>query len=90
MKFNSQDIRNLRQLVELIEAAEAPFFVFEMDHDEVVVLDAAQARDSTPDILRNHNIPQQRSDDLRRPAAVAAAAAAEPAQATSGGAAATA
>lgn len=61
-------MRNLRQLVDMIEAAtEAPFFVFEMDHDEVVVLDAAAARASTPDILRTHNIPQQRSVDLTRP-----------------------
>lgn len=86
MKFNGQDIQNLRQLVELIEAADSPFFVFELDHDEVVVLDAAEARASTPDILRNHNIPQQCSDDLRQPPppAVATAEDAAPPAAASG------
>lgn len=75
MKFNGQEVRNLQQLVNMIEAAgEAPFFVFEMDHDEVVVLDAAQARASTAEILRTHNIPQQLSQDLRQPQDGAAAA----------------
>eukprot|EP00892_Ulva_mutabilis_P000486 jgi/Ulvmu1/10438/UM062_0035.1 len=75
MKFNGQKVQNLQQLVDMIEAAsESRFFVFEMDHDEVVVLDAKHARASTAEILRTHNIPQQLSQDLRRPGAAAAAA----------------
>jgi hypothetical protein len=60
-------VTNLRQLVHLVHEAVrggAPFFVFQLEFDEVVVLDAAEALASTPEILRVHNIPKAMSRDL--------------------------
>ena len=45
IKFNGQPVKNLMQLVRMIQAAEGEeFLVFDLDHDEVLVLDGKQVR----------------------------------------------
>ena len=66
--FNGARVRNLAHLAELVDrAAEsgAPFFRFDLDYDEVVVLDAGAAVGATPDILAQHSIPADASPGLR-------------------------
>ena len=45
IKFNGQAVKNLLHLVRMIQAAEGEeFLVFDLDHDEVLVLDGKQVR----------------------------------------------
>jgi hypothetical protein len=66
LKFNGQPVKNLLHLVQMLQAAEATaeFLVFDLDHDEIVVVDGKQAAESTADILQMHNIPRQMSQGL--------------------------
>lgn len=63
--FNGTRITNLLQLACLISDCTDEFFNFGLEYDEVLVLDAAEARASTAEILRVHNIPQQISAELK-------------------------
>jgi PDZ domain len=67
-KFNGQDITSLEQLAAALDACTAPFCVFELDFDEVLVLDRAEAEQSTAAVLAAHNIPHRFSPDLRQKA----------------------
>lgn len=52
-KFNGKPVKNLVQLVRMIqEAKDEEFAVFDLDHDEVLVLDAKQVCVSTPTTFR--------------------------------------
>lgn len=64
LTFNGHAVNNLKHMVALIEDCKDEFFKFELAHDTVLVLDAAEARASTAEMLRVHNIPQQMSADL--------------------------
>lgn len=63
--FNGTPIKNLLQLACLITDCTSEFFVFGLEYEEVLVLDAAEARASTAEILQVHNIPQQISAELK-------------------------
>ena len=93
-KFNGVKVRNLRHLVQLVEACQDEYLRFELDYNTVLVLTAAAARAATPAILETHSIPQRASADLedalrdvsaaaagRKSAAAAAAAGRKPAAA---------
>ena len=67
-RFNGEKVLNLRHLVALITACTAPYFNFALASKEVVVLDAADAREATKALLKAHNIPKALSDDLDAPA----------------------
>ena len=66
---NDTKVRNLRQLVELIEGGTNEFVRLGIDfgekRDAEFVFDAAQMREATPRILKRFQIPADRSDDLR-------------------------
>jgi len=64
LKFNGVDVRNVFQLAELIETCTDEFWVLDLDYDEILVLDTAQAKASTEEILRVHNIPRQMSHSV--------------------------
>jgi len=65
-KVNEQKVHNLRHLVEAIETNRDRFVRFDLaPYDEAVVLEAATLPATTEEIMRVHNIPESRSDDLR-------------------------
>lgn len=63
--FNRTPIRNLRHLVELVEANTEPFLRFDLESERVIVLDATDALSQSAHILGSHNIPFSKSVDLR-------------------------
>lgn len=63
---NNVPIRNLRHLVELVEANKAPFLRLDLESERVIVLDASEANEQGSEILESHNIPYIKSADLRR------------------------
>lgn len=62
---NRVPIRNLRHLVELVDANTAPFLRFDLESERVIILDARDAATQSACILDSHNIPSAKSADLR-------------------------
>ena len=62
--FNGVKVRNLRHLVQLVEACEDEYMRFELDYNTILVLTTADSRAGTPAILETHSIPQRASADL--------------------------
>ncbi|KAG6549580.1 hypothetical protein Mapa_008962 [Marchantia paleacea] len=64
LSFNGTKIRNLRQLAQLADSCEDRYIQIELDNEMLVVLETEQARTAIPQILRDHCIPADRSEDL--------------------------
>jgi len=64
--FNRVAIRNLRHLVDLVEANTDPFLRFDLESERVIILDAKDAISQSAHILESHNIPFAKSIDLRK------------------------
>jgi PDZ domain len=66
-RFNGEMVRSLAHLAEMLDAAErddtVPFLKFELDYDEVLILDKLEAVESLSSILKTHCIPQARNID---------------------------
>ena len=70
--FNGTPVRNLAHLAALVEAAVAVgggFLRWDLEYDEVIVLDAACVPAATADILAQHSIPSATSPGLVEAAA---------------------
>ena len=71
-KFNGVAVRNLRHLAEMVLTCTEPRMRFDVDYSEVIVIDTAEAREATEEILRLHAIPAVVSKDLEDVLAAAA------------------
>ncbi len=56
--------RDIKQLVEIIEKSREPYLKLIMETGEVVIIDLERARKEQKKILKLHNIPADRSEDL--------------------------
>ena len=63
--LNGEKIRNLRELVEHVEACRKRYLHFDLDHNQKVILETGAARAATRAMLEVHCIPFDRSEDLR-------------------------
>ena len=67
---NGVKVRNLRHLVELVEACREGFVCFGLDRDTEwdvkVIVDAKEMRESTARVMKRNLIPADRSEDLRK------------------------
>lgn len=63
-KFNGKPIKNLKQLVDLVESCDQEYLTFELDMKTLVVLDNEKAKQSTREILDVHAIPSDKSKNL--------------------------
>lgn len=64
-KFNGQHVSNLQQLACLVVACEEPYMRFDLEYNEVVILETAAARAATSQVMAAHSIPHALSADLR-------------------------
>eukprot|EP01112_Ceratiomyxa_fruticulosa_P011872 TRINITY_DN3266_c0_g1_i1.p1 TRINITY_DN3266_c0_g1~~TRINITY_DN3266_c0_g1_i1.p1 ORF type:complete len:585 (-),score=128.25 TRINITY_DN3266_c0_g1_i1:22-1776(-) len=62
--FNGVKIKNLKQLVKLVENNKEPYLRFDLDADIVLIIDAKEALKATERILSMHRIPHAKSPDL--------------------------
>jgi len=62
---NRVPIRNLRHLVELVDANTAPFLRFDLESERVIILNTVDANKESGEILESHSIPSAKSIDLR-------------------------
>jgi hypothetical protein len=58
LEFNGTKIDSLAQLAHELQHCSASYLRFDLEHQRVLVLDAAQARAAEHEILSQHNIPQ--------------------------------
>lgn len=63
--FNGTKIKNTRHLAELVDTCDTQYMRFELDDNILIVLVTKSARASTPEILENFCISQDRSQDLK-------------------------
>ena len=68
--INGVKVRNLRHLVEIVDACKEGFVCFGLDRgnewDVKVIVDAKEMREATARVMKRNLIPADRSEDLRR------------------------
>ncbi|GJN00216.1 hypothetical protein PR202_ga17630 [Eleusine coracana subsp. coracana] len=65
LTFNGTPVKNLKHLATMVEQCNEEFMKFDLEYDQVVVLETKTAKDATLDILTTHCIPSAMSDDLK-------------------------
>ncbi|KAK1568776.1 hypothetical protein Q3G72_028533 [Acer saccharum] len=65
LAFNGNPVRNLKYLAEMVESCEDEFLKFDLEYQQVVVLQTKTAKAATFDILATHCIPSAMSGDLK-------------------------
>jgi hypothetical protein len=65
LAFNGQPVKNLKNLVNMVENCKDEFLKFDLEYDQIVVLETKTAKAATQDILTTHCIPSAMSDDLK-------------------------
>jgi len=62
---NRVPVRNLRHLVELVDSNTEPFLRFDLESERVIIMSTQEATTQSGEILEHHNIPHNKSIDLR-------------------------
>ncbi|CAK9138640.1 unnamed protein product [Ilex paraguariensis] len=63
--FNGQPVKNLKGLASMVESCNDEFLKFDLEYQQIVVLQTKTAKEATVDILTTHCIPSAMSDDLK-------------------------
>ncbi|KAK4341080.1 hypothetical protein RND71_039581 [Anisodus tanguticus] len=63
--FNGNPVKNLKSLANMVEACKEEYLKFDLDYNQIVVLQTKNAKAATSDILAMHCIPSAMSDDLK-------------------------
>nr|POE83620.1 protease do-like 9 [Quercus suber] len=63
--FNGKPVKNLKSLASMVESCEEEYLKFELEYQQIVVLQTKTAKAATLDILATHCIPSAMSDDLK-------------------------
>ncbi|KAL6861312.1 hypothetical protein ACP4OV_017012 [Aristida adscensionis] len=65
LAFNGTPVKNLKHLASMVENCKEEFLKFDLDYDQMVVLETKTAKAATQDILATHCIPSAMSEDLK-------------------------
>jgi len=65
VSINGTQVHNLKHLVELIENFNQEFVRIELEREKVLILSVKEAKQASPMILKQNQIAQDRSADLR-------------------------
>ncbi|XP_060187544.1 protease Do-like 9 isoform X1 [Lycium barbarum] len=65
LAFNGKPVKNLKSLANMVEACKEEYLKFDLDYNQIVVLQTKSAKAATSDILAMHCIPSAMSDDLK-------------------------
>ncbi|KAL1566215.1 Protease Do-like 9 [Salvia divinorum] len=63
--FNGQPVKNLKSLASMVESCNDEYLKFDLEYQQIVVLQTKTAKAATLDILSTHCIPSAMSDDLK-------------------------
>jgi len=64
--FNGHKIKNLKHLIELVDANKEEFLRYDLADESLIVLEAKEAKKAHQEILREYKIPSDRSLNYRR------------------------
>ncbi|XP_074564422.1 protease Do-like 9 isoform X2 [Curcuma longa] len=64
LAFNGKPVKNLKTLANMVESCKDQFLKFDLEYQQVLVLETKNAKAATPDILTTHCIPSAMSVDL--------------------------
>ncbi|KAH6797444.1 DegP protease 9 [Perilla frutescens var. hirtella] len=65
LAFNGQPVKNLKSLASMVESCNDEYLKFDLEYQQIVVLQTKNAKAATLDILSTHCIPSAMSDDLK-------------------------
>ena len=65
LRFNSQEVRHLRGLVELVLSCKDKYCRFDLEYNELIILETDKVVQATLDVMKMHSIPHAMSADLR-------------------------
>ncbi|KAJ0053624.1 hypothetical protein Pint_02657 [Pistacia integerrima] len=65
LAFNGKAVRNLKSLANMVESCKDEYLKFDLEYQQIVVLQTKTAKAATSDILSTHCIPSAMSDDLK-------------------------
>ncbi|KAF3329156.1 Protease Do-like 9 [Carex littledalei] len=65
LSFNGKPVKNLKSLVQMVEKCKEGFLKFDLEYQQIVVLETKSAKAATHDILTTHCIPSAMSEDLK-------------------------
>ncbi|KAG9448759.1 hypothetical protein H6P81_008724 [Aristolochia fimbriata] len=65
LAFNGKPVKNLKRLASMVENCNDEFLKFELEYQQLVVLQTETAKAATLDILTTHCIPSAISEDLK-------------------------
>ncbi|XP_060172491.1 protease Do-like 9 [Lycium barbarum] len=65
LAFNGEPVNNLKSLASMVEKCNDEFLKFDLEYQQVVVLQTKTAKSATSDILTTHCIPSAMSEHLR-------------------------
>ncbi|KAL9155733.1 hypothetical protein ABFS82_09G024500 [Erythranthe guttata] len=65
LAFNGQPVKNLKSLASMVESCSDEYLKFDLEYQQIVVLQTKTAKAATLDILSTHCIPSAMSDDLK-------------------------
>lgn len=63
--FNGKPVKNLKSLANMVESCNEKFLKFNLEYEQIVVLQTKTAKAATKDILTMHCIPSAMSEDLK-------------------------
>lgn len=66
LAFNGKPVKNLKDLAKMVESCTAEFLKFDLEYQQIVVLQTKNAKAATLDILATHCIPSAMSEDLKQ------------------------
>ncbi|KAL6960640.1 Protease Do-like 9 [Sarracenia purpurea var. burkii] len=64
LAFNGNPVKNLKNLVRMVESCDEEFLKFDLEHQQIVILRTKTAKAATSDILKTYCIPSAMSNDL--------------------------
>ncbi|KAJ6794837.1 putative protease Do-like 9 [Iris pallida] len=65
LAFNGKPVKNLKELAKMVESCNEEFLQFDLEYQQIVVLETKTAKAATSNILATHCIPSAASEDLK-------------------------
>ncbi|KAJ4772148.1 protease Do-like protein [Rhynchospora pubera] len=65
ISFNGKPVNNLKSLVQMVEECNEEYLTFDLEYQQIVVLETKSAKAATHDIVRKNCIASAMSDDLK-------------------------
>ena len=66
LRFNGKEVKSLKSLATMVLACKEKYCRFDLEYNELVILETDRLRKATLDIMENHAVPHAMSADLRK------------------------